>query len=169
MTHDRTPEACDLLIEAGWVVPVVPHGVVLEDHAVAVRNGEIVAVLPTREARARFNAAETVSRPDAALIPGLVNAHTHNSMTLLRGIADDLPLMTWLQQHVWPAEAPNDRSSSVASCGVAANPSRSAIVIGKNVTSTTTSTFGIRPKPNQTTTSGAIATIGIVCDPTSSG
>ncbi|RDY65521.1 TRZ/ATZ family hydrolase [Lysobacter soli] len=104
MTHDRTPEACDLLIEAGWVVPVVPHGVVLEDHAVAVRDGEIVAVLPTREARARFDAAETVSRPDAALIPGLVNAHTHNPMTLLRGIADDLPLMEWLQGHIWPVE-----------------------------------------------------------------
>jgi len=104
MTHDRTPEACDLLIEAGWVVPVVPHGVVLEAHAVAVRDGAIVAVLPIREARERFNAAETVSRPDAALTPGLVNAHTHNPMTLLRGIADDLPLMEWLQGHIWPVE-----------------------------------------------------------------
>ncbi|MDR0181461.1 TRZ/ATZ family hydrolase [Lysobacter arvi] len=104
MTHDRTPESCDLLIEAGWVVPVVPHGVVLEGHAVAVRDGAIVAVLPIREARARFAAKETVSRPDAALVPGLVNAHTHNPMTLLRGIADDLPLMEWLQGHIWPVE-----------------------------------------------------------------
>ena len=90
-------EACDLLIEAGHVVPVVPHGVVLEQHAVAVRDGAIVAVLPVVEARERFAAAETVSRPDAALIPGLVNAHVHNPMTLLRGVADDLPLMQWLQ------------------------------------------------------------------------
>ena len=104
MTHDRAPESCDLLIEAGWVVPVVPHGVVLEAHAVAVRDGAIVAVLPIREARERFSAKETVSRPDAALIPGLVNAHTHNPMTLLRGIADDLPLMEWLQGHIWPVE-----------------------------------------------------------------
>ncbi|WP_206861015.1 TRZ/ATZ family hydrolase [Lysobacter changpingensis] len=104
MTHDRAPESCDLLIEAGWVVPVVPHGVVLEAHAVAVRDGAIVAVLPVREARERFSAKETVSRPDAALIPGLVNAHTHNPMTLLRGIADDLPLMEWLQGHIWPVE-----------------------------------------------------------------
>ncbi|HEY0503895.1 MAG TPA: TRZ/ATZ family hydrolase [Lysobacter sp.] len=103
MTHDR-PEACDLLIEAGWVVPVEPHGVVLEDHAVAVRDGAIVALLPTREARQRFAPAQTVSRPEAALIPGLVNAHTHNPMTLLRGIADDLPLMEWLQGHIWPVE-----------------------------------------------------------------
>ena len=104
MTHDRTPESCDLLIEAGWVVPVVPHGVVLEGHAVAVRDGAIVAVLPIREARERFAAKETVSRPDAALVPGLVNAHTHNPMTLLRGVADDLPLMEWLQGHIWPVE-----------------------------------------------------------------
>src|SRR5262245_56472116 len=104
MTTDHHPQPCDLLIEAGWVVPVEPHGVVLEDHAVAVKDGAIVALLPTREARARFVAAETVSRPEAALIPGLVNAHTHNPMTLLRGIADDLPLMERLQGHIWPVE-----------------------------------------------------------------
>ncbi len=98
------PESCDLLIEAGHVVPVVPHGIVLEDHAVAVRGGEIIAILPIADARARFAAAEVVSRPDAALIPGLVNAHTHNPMTLLRGIADDLPLKVWLQEHIWPIE-----------------------------------------------------------------
>ncbi|MXV08981.1 MULTISPECIES: TRZ/ATZ family hydrolase [Xanthomonas] len=98
------PESCDLLIEAGYVVPIEPHAVVLEDHAVAVRGSEIVAVLPIAEARTRFAATRTVSRPDAALLPGLVNAHTHNPMTLLRGIADDLPLMVWLQQHIWPVE-----------------------------------------------------------------
>ena len=102
---DRIPEACDLLIEAGFVVPVVPHGVVLEHHAVAVTGGRIGAVLPVPEARSRFAPRETVSRPDAALIPGLVNAHTHNPMTLLRGVADDLPLKVWLQQHIWPIEA----------------------------------------------------------------
>jgi 5-methylthioadenosine/S-adenosylhomocysteine deaminase len=102
--NDRTPDACDLLIEAGFVVPVVPHGVVLEGHAVAVTGGRIVAVLPVAEARQRFVARETVSRPDAALIPGLVNAHTHNPMTLLRGVADDLPLKVWLQEHIWPIE-----------------------------------------------------------------
>ncbi|MBD9468084.1 TRZ/ATZ family hydrolase [Pseudoxanthomonas sp. PXM01] len=102
--NDRTPDACDLLIEAGFVVPVVPHGVVLENHAVAVTGGRIVAILPVAEARERFVPRETVSRPDAALIPGLVNAHTHNPMTLLRGVADDLPLKVWLQEHIWPIE-----------------------------------------------------------------
>ncbi|MGQ4583255.1 TRZ/ATZ family hydrolase [Lysobacter sp. F60174L2] len=101
----QAPQPCDLLIEAGWVVPVEPRGVVLQDHAVAVSGGVIVALLPIAEARARFDAKETVSRPDAALMPGLVNAHTHNPMTLLRGVADDLPLMEWLNGHIWPIEA----------------------------------------------------------------
>jgi len=99
------PESCDLLIEAGWVVPVEPHGVVLEDHAIAVRDGIILAVLPRGEARVRFQAGEVVSCPESVVIPGLVNAHTHNPMTLLRGVADDLPLKVWLQQHIWPIEA----------------------------------------------------------------
>ncbi|MGV8941532.1 MAG: TRZ/ATZ family hydrolase [Lysobacter sp.] len=101
---EAIPQSCDLLIEAGWVVPVQPHDVVLEDHAVAVTDGVIVAVLPIADARARFTAKHTVARPQAALIPGLVNAHTHNPMTLLRGVADDLPLMEWLQGHIWPIE-----------------------------------------------------------------
>jgi len=103
MTTQR--ESCDLLIEAGWVVPVVPHGVVLEGHAVAVSGDRIASVLPIAEARACFDAKETVSRPDGVLIPGLVNTHCHNPMTLLRGVADDLPLKVWLQQHIWPIEA----------------------------------------------------------------
>ena len=103
--NDRTHDACDLLIEAGFVVPVVPHGAVLEDHAVAVSDGRIIALLPVADARARFAPRETVSRPDAVLIPGMVNAHTHNPMTLLRGVADDLPLKVWLQEHIWPIEA----------------------------------------------------------------
>ncbi|TZF91109.1 TRZ/ATZ family hydrolase [Cognatilysobacter lacus] len=97
-------EHCDVLIEAGWVVPVVPKGVVLEDHAVAVRGDVIVAIGPRAGMRERFAAGEVVSRPGSVLIPGLVNAHTHNPMTLLRGIADDLPLMEWLQGHIWPVE-----------------------------------------------------------------
>jgi 5-methylthioadenosine/S-adenosylhomocysteine deaminase len=98
------PQPCDLVIEAGWVVPVEPHGVVLEDHAVVVSGGAIVAVLPRGEARANYDAAQTVKRPNAVLLPGLVNSHTHNPMTLMRGVADDLPLMPWLQEHVWPIE-----------------------------------------------------------------
>lgn len=105
MTDNSSPISCDLLIEAGWVVPVEPHGAALADHAVVVRGGAILAMLPTAEARAAYRAAETISRPHSVLMPGLVNAHTHNPMTLLRGVADDLPLMRWLTEHIWPIEA----------------------------------------------------------------
>ncbi|WP_266169649.1 TRZ/ATZ family hydrolase [Dyella subtropica] len=95
----------DLLIEARWVVPVEPHGVVLDHHAVAVDKGAIVALMPTAQARAMYAPRERVELGEHVLIPGLINSHTHNPMTLLRGLADDLPLMVWLQQHIWPAEA----------------------------------------------------------------
>ena len=99
------PLPCDLLIEAGWVVPIAPHGVVLIDHAVIVSDGRIVALLPRVEARANYAPKQVVRRPNAVLLPGLVNAHTHNPMTLMRGVADDLPLMPWLTEHIWPIEA----------------------------------------------------------------
>jgi 5-methylthioadenosine/S-adenosylhomocysteine deaminase len=97
-------EQIDTLIEARWVVPVEPFGTVLEHHALAVRAGKIVALLPIAQARARFDAAQTVPLEQHVLAPGLVNAHTHAAMSLLRGYADDTPLMTWLQDHIWPAE-----------------------------------------------------------------
>src|SRR3954470_9720717 len=93
------------LIRARWVVPVEPDGAVLREHAVAVRDGLIEAVLPQAEAEARFPSYEVVSLENHVLIPGLVNAHTHAAMSLMRGLADDLPLMRWLQEHIWPAEA----------------------------------------------------------------
>jgi 5-methylthioadenosine/S-adenosylhomocysteine deaminase len=99
-----TGTPCDLLIEAGWVVPVEPHAVVLRDHAVAVLDGRIVAIGPQAELRAAWAPREVVARPEAILLPGLINAHTHNPMTLMRGVADDRPLHVWLTQHIWPIE-----------------------------------------------------------------
>lgn len=95
----------NLLINARWVVPVEPAGTVLERHAVAVHAGRIEAVLPAAEAALRYAQYARVDLPGHALIPGLVNAHTHAAMCLMRGIADDVPLMRWLQEHVWPVEA----------------------------------------------------------------
>jgi 5-methylthioadenosine/S-adenosylhomocysteine deaminase len=94
----------DTLILAGHVVPVEPRGV-LADHGVAVSEGRIVAVMPRAEALSRFKDAKVVDLPHHALIPGLVNLHCHAAMSLMRGLADDTPLMSWLQDHVWPAEA----------------------------------------------------------------
>ena len=95
----------DLIITARWIVPVEPSGVVLEEHAVVVRDGRILAVLPRADALAAYPTASRIDRPSHVLLPGLVNAHTHAAMTLFRGMADDLPLDTWLNQHIWPAEA----------------------------------------------------------------
>ncbi|HYA46002.1 MAG TPA: TRZ/ATZ family hydrolase [Burkholderiales bacterium] len=98
-------QPADLLVSARWIIPVEPADSVLEHHSVAVSDGRILAILPTAEAEALYRTAEHVRLPQHALIPGLVNLHTHASMTLMRGLADDLPLMTWLKDHVWPAEA----------------------------------------------------------------
>jgi 5-methylthioadenosine/S-adenosylhomocysteine deaminase len=98
-------ESIDLLIDARWVIPVSPTGRVLAQHSVAVRDGRILAVLPTTQAQQAYAAAQTVSLPGHALIPGLVNLHTHAAMALMRGLADDMALMQWLQDRIWPAEA----------------------------------------------------------------
>ena len=100
-----TPTPVDLLLEARWIIPVEPDDTTLDHHAVAVSDGRIVAILPTAEARNRYVAKRTVSLPEHVLIPGLVNLHCHAAMTLMRGLADDLPLMRWLQEAIWPAEA----------------------------------------------------------------
>ncbi|MEW5889345.1 MAG: TRZ/ATZ family hydrolase [Pseudomonadota bacterium] len=98
-------ETVDLIVEPKWIIPVEPQGVVLEDHAVVVHDRKIRALLPQGEAWQRFAPRERVQLPRHVLIPGLVNLHTHAAMTLMRGLADDRPLMEWLQKHVWPAEA----------------------------------------------------------------
>ncbi len=94
----------ETLLHARWVIPVEPRGTVLDHHSVAIDEGRIVALLPRAEARRGFQARNEATLERHALIPGLVNAHTHAAMNLLRGIADDLPLMQWLQGHIWPAE-----------------------------------------------------------------
>ncbi len=97
--------AADIVLEARWVVPVTPRGAVLEHHAVAIRDGRIVAIAPIAETRHRFADAPRVTLTrHHALLPGLVNAHTHAAMSLLRGAGDDLPLQRWLQERIWPLE-----------------------------------------------------------------
>ena len=97
-------EPVDTLVCARWVLPVEPIGHALDDHAVAIRSGRIVAVLPEAEALRRFEAAEIVRRPTHALLPGLVNAHTHAAMSLLRGRAENQSLGPWLKDTIWPIE-----------------------------------------------------------------
>ena len=99
-----TPQAVDTLLHARWVIPVEPDLTCLEHTSLALRAGRIVDILPTAAARTRYTAHETVELPNHALIPGLINAHTHAAMSLFRGLSDDLPLMDWLTKHIWPAE-----------------------------------------------------------------
>lgn len=100
----NTAAALDLLLLPTWLVPVEPAGVVLKEHALGIRDGRIVFIGP-RATALKLDATEVRELPDMLVCPGLINAHGHAAMTLFRGLADDLPLMTWLENHIWPAEA----------------------------------------------------------------
>jgi 5-methylthioadenosine/S-adenosylhomocysteine deaminase len=97
-------DSVDTLIHPGWIVPVVPRGTVLPDYSIALTGDRISALLPRAEARA-IAARRVLDLPGHALMPGMVNCHGHAAMALLRGFADDQPLMPWLEHHIWPAES----------------------------------------------------------------
>ncbi|HEX5126280.1 MAG TPA: TRZ/ATZ family hydrolase [Rhodocyclaceae bacterium] len=103
-THTAAPESADIVIEARWIIPIEPTGIALNDHAVVIRDGCIIDLLSISRARMRYVAKERIELPDHVLLPGLVNLHTHSPMSLMRGIADDLPLMRWLNEAIWPIE-----------------------------------------------------------------
>lgn len=92
------------LLRPRWVLPIRPAGVALTEHGVVIVNDRIEAIAPAEQLRARYPQATEISLPDHILMPGLINLHAHSAMTLLRGLADDLPLMRWLQDYIWPAE-----------------------------------------------------------------
>lgn len=94
----------DTLITARWVIPIEPAGCVLDDHAVAIHQGRIVAIVPATQALEQFSAQERIDRPAHVLLPGFINAHTHAAMTLLRGAAESASFDHWLKQQIWPLE-----------------------------------------------------------------
>jgi 5-methylthioadenosine/S-adenosylhomocysteine deaminase len=94
----------DQIVHSRWLLPIVPADRVLADHALVIDAGRILAVLPSPEAAARFAPRRSWRLDGHLLMPGLVNAHGHAAMTLLRGLADDHALMEWLQDWIWPAE-----------------------------------------------------------------
>lgn len=99
-----SPTEIDQLIDARWVAPVEPENCLLENYSLAIHQGRILAVLATAEAHQRFVPREHYTLADHLLLPGLINLHTHAAMALLRGYADDMPLMRWLNERIWPAE-----------------------------------------------------------------
>ena len=101
---DSSKKNVDLMIDARWVIPVVPQNQVLENTSVVIHQGNIVDIAPTAIARSSYDATKIFALHDHVLTPGLINLHAHAGMTLMRGLADDLALMPWLQNHIWPAE-----------------------------------------------------------------
>ena len=101
--HEPSASA-DLIVSAAWLIPVEPSESVLRDQAVVIRDG-LIAQIVDRDAADAMVARERVHLADHALLPGLINAHGHAAMSLLRGYADDVPLKPWLERHIWPAEA----------------------------------------------------------------
>ncbi|MCK5829605.1 MAG: TRZ/ATZ family hydrolase [Methylococcales bacterium] len=94
----------DLLIQARWIIPVEPESVTYENHTLVIHNNKIIDLLPADIAQQKYQPVTFELLDNHALMPGLINSHTHASMSLMRGIADDLPLMDWLQNHIWPLE-----------------------------------------------------------------
>lgn len=100
-TQPSTP--IDTLIFAPWIITADASNPILENHAIALCAGKITALLPAEQAR-ELTATDQITLTNHALMPGLINAHGHAAMSLFRGMADDLPLHTWLNDHIWPAE-----------------------------------------------------------------
>ena len=104
--QDAAPpsDAIDLIVAGDYVVTMDPGLTVIENGAVAVDDGVIIAVGPADEILSQHAALETLHGDGRVVMPGLVNGHQHAAMTLLRGVADDLALMDWLNNYMFPAE-----------------------------------------------------------------
>lgn len=100
----------DQIVTAKWIIPVCEKEIdqheatILENASVVLHKDKIVEILPTKDAIEKYPNADITNLPRHVLIPGFINTHTHAAMSLFRGVADDLPLMEWLQDHIWPAE-----------------------------------------------------------------
>ena len=103
-------QSVDEILYPRWIEPVVqqPESAskeCLENHGIVIDQGKIIALAPTEEIKNNYQSEHVQTLPHHLVLPGLVNAHTHAAMTLFRGFADDLPLMEWLSEHIWPAES----------------------------------------------------------------
>lgn len=94
----------DTIIKARWIIPVDDSKQILENHALVINHGHILDISPCESVEQQFNPTELINLTGHAIIPGLINSHTHACMSLFRGLADDMPLMDWLNNHIWPAE-----------------------------------------------------------------
>ncbi len=95
----------DTILHCRWVIPIVPHDIVHENYSIVIDKGKILALLPQNEVSNQYEGIYICHLTEHVVLPGFINAHTHSPMVLFRGLADDLPLMDWLHNHIWPAEA----------------------------------------------------------------
>jgi len=107
-------ETVDSLIHGKWIAPVVPSGQILENHTLVINGSKIREIIPTNEVIGRYQAHQQSNLNDHLLLPGFINAHSHSAMSLFRGIADDMPLKSWLEKHIWPLEKQHVNESFVA-------------------------------------------------------
>ena len=103
-TENDTRTVVDLIVEGDYVISMDEAGNAIKAGAVAVKDGYIVAVDEADTINANYAASETLEGTGRIVMPGLINGHTHAAMTLLRGVADDLALMDWLNNYIFPAE-----------------------------------------------------------------
>lgn len=103
-TVTASDDAIDLIIEGKYVVTMDAAGSVIQNGAIAVDDGVIIAIGDTSDIHSQYSAIETLGGDNRVVLPGLINGHSHAAMTLLRGIADDLALMEWLTKYIFPAE-----------------------------------------------------------------
>ena len=104
MKQQKKQQQVDTIIHARWIIPVEPDETIYENYSLVVQHGKIIDILPNKQCRKKYAGHTEHNLDTHALIPGLINTHTHAAMSLMRGIADDLPLMEWLSEHIWPAE-----------------------------------------------------------------
>lgn len=103
----------DRIIHARWVLPIIPKNTVLEHHAIAIDNDRIVDILPSKEVSTKYTSDNIHEQKSHVLMPGLINTHAHTPMNIFKGLADDLELMNWLENHIWPSEQKILASDSV--------------------------------------------------------
>lgn len=107
-------QSVDLIISAKWIYPVIPRNLLLEDHSLVINQNKIIDLIPTAQVKNQYQAKQHYDLKTKLLMPGLINTHTHMTMNLYRGLADDLALMEWLNDHIWPAEAKYTNPQTVA-------------------------------------------------------
>jgi 5-methylthioadenosine/S-adenosylhomocysteine deaminase len=97
-------QSVDLIIHAQWIITGTGTQETLRNHSLIIEKGIIKHILPTPLAKERYTAHQIEEYTHHAVMPGIINSHTHIGMNFFRGLADDLSLMNWLNHHIWPAE-----------------------------------------------------------------